>query len=80
MICIEKGMYLWEFHPECAPKTYIVEDFTIGNMNTAGSIWIRCIECFNRYSPNKLFDIRNAWRSELCISDDDKIFKVVELF
>ena len=80
MICIDKGMYLWEFHPECKPKTYIVDDFTIGDMNTAGSIWIRCTECLNHFSPNKLFDIRNTCRSEFCISEDKEIFKVVELF
>lgn len=80
MICIEKGMYLWEFHPECKPKAYIVDDFTIGYMNNAGSIWIRCTECLNHYSQNKLFDIRNACRSEFCISEDKEIFKVIELF
>lgn len=80
MICIERGMYLWETKPGLIPHTYIIEDFTIGEMNTAGSIWVRCTECFNQFTTNKLFDMANTRRNEICISDDDKIFKVVELF
>ncbi len=80
MISIEKGMYLWEFHPECSPKAYIVDDFVVGNMNLAGHIWARCKECFNLYTSNKLFDSATARRSEICISEDKEIFKVIELF
>lgn len=80
MICIEKGMYLWEFYPECSPKAYIVDDFVIGDMNPAGSIWVRCYECHNLRTSNRLFDISTARRSEICISEDKEIFKVVELF
>jgi hypothetical protein len=80
MISMEKGMYLWEFHPECSPKAYIVDSFVAGDMNLAGRIWAKCYECHNLHTSNKLFDITTARRSEICISDDKEIFKVIELF